>query len=189
MIGFLGAGQRGHLELVRQRAGRRLVAHVFQQLRRGADEDDALARAGAGERGVFREEPVARVDHRDALLLGERDDALDVEVGADRAFRRVERIGLVRLEAVDGEAVLLGEDRDRAQAEFVGGAEDADGDFAAVGGHQFSGAGGRVGHVQTLCLAARGWRVKNNGCGSFPELERVHPTKRHRGRVGGFGRV
>jgi hypothetical protein len=39
---------------------------------------------------------------------------------------------------MDRKAVLLGEDRDGAQAEFVGGAEDADRDFAAVGGHGLS---------------------------------------------------
>ena len=42
-------------------------------------------------------------------------------------------VGLVSLEAVKGELVLLGEDRDRTDAEFVGRAEDADGDFGPVG--------------------------------------------------------
>jgi hypothetical protein len=86
------------------------------------------------------------MDHRDALLFGQRDDALDIEVGSDRAFGGIQRVRLVRLEAMDGKTVLFGEDRDRAQAEFIGGAEDTDRDFAAVGGHHFSRACGSVGH-------------------------------------------
>ena len=42
-------------------------------------------------------------------------------------------IALVGLEAVQRIFVLLGPDGDRLQAELVGGAEDADGDFGTVG--------------------------------------------------------
>ena len=42
-------------------------------------------------------------------------------------------VGLVGLEAVQRELVLLGPDRDRLDAELVGGAEHADGDLGAVG--------------------------------------------------------
>ena len=138
---LLGAGQGGDVELVGERAGGGLVAHVFQKLRRGPDENDALTRAGAGEVGVFREETVARVDHRHALGLREFHDALVIEIRADRAFRGVELVGFVGLEAVDGKAVFLGEDGNGAESEFGGGAENADRDFAAVGGHDFSGLG------------------------------------------------
>ena len=70
--------------------------------------------------------------------FGQRDDAGDVEVRPDRAFARADLIGLVGLEAVQGEAVFLRIDGDRAQAEFVRRAEDANGDFAAIGSEQFS---------------------------------------------------
>ena len=42
-------------------------------------------------------------------------------------------VGLVGLEAVQRELVLLGLDRDGLDAELVGGAEHADGDLGAVG--------------------------------------------------------
>ena len=45
---------------------------------------------------------------------------------------------LVRLEAVQGEAVLVGIDRHRADAELAGRAQDADGDLAAVGDQQLA---------------------------------------------------
>ena len=42
-------------------------------------------------------------------------------------------VGFVRLEAVQRMFVLFGPDRDGLDAELVGGAEHADGDFGAVG--------------------------------------------------------
>ena len=76
------------------------------------------------------------MDRVDAFFLGDADDAVDVEIGGDRALALPDQIGLVRLEAVDAEPVFLRVNGDGAQAEFGAGAEDADGDFAAVGGHQ-----------------------------------------------------
>ena len=71
-------------------------------------------------------------------LLRQRDGALDIEIGADRLARFADTIGLVRLEAVQGEAVLVGVDRDRADAQLMGRAEHADGDFAAIGDQQLA---------------------------------------------------
>ena len=44
-----------------------------------------------------------------------------------------DEISLVRLEAVQGEAVFVGVNGDRADAQLVAGPKDADGDFTAVG--------------------------------------------------------
>ena len=77
------------------------------------------------------------MDRVDALLLGQRDDAVDVEIGLDRALALADQIGLVGLEAVQREAILLRIDGDGAHAQFVGGAEDADGDFAAIQCEEF----------------------------------------------------
>ncbi len=79
------------------------------------------------------------MDHGHTLGLGEFHDALVIEIGADRAFRGIELVGFVGLEAVDGKAVFLGEDGYGAETEFGGGAKDTDGDFAAVRGHEFAG--------------------------------------------------
>ena len=68
--------------------------------------------------------------------LGQRDDAVDVEVRADRLARLADAVGLVRLEAVQGEAVFVRVDGDGADAQLVGRAEDADGDLAAIGDQQ-----------------------------------------------------
>ena len=47
-------------------------------------------------------------------------------------------VGLVDLEAVQRQLVLFGEDGDGADGEFIGGAQDADGDFGAVGDEQLA---------------------------------------------------
>jgi len=98
------------------------------------------------------------VNHRHALLFREGHDALDVQIRTDRALRGIQLIGLVRLEAVDRKAVLLGEDRDGRETEFVGCAENPNGDFTAVGGHQFSGASLDIKHVGELSRCSRAVR-------------------------------
>ena len=132
------AGQGGNVELVRQRAGRRFVAHVFQKVGRRADESDAFAGTGAGECGVFGEETIAGVNHRHALLFGQCHDALHIQVGADRALGGIQLVRLVRLESMDGKTILLGKNGYRRQAELGGGSKNTNRDFAAVCGHQFS---------------------------------------------------
>ena len=67
------------------------------------------------------------------------DDLGDREIGFQRPELQFARraapdlIGLVRLEAMQRELVLLGVDRDRLDAELRRRAKDADRDFAAVG--------------------------------------------------------
>ena len=88
------------------------------------------------------------MDGVDLVLPGQGDDAGDVEIGADRLAGLADAVGLVGLEAVQGEAVFVRIDGDRADAQLVGGAEDANGDLAAVGDQQL--ADGR-----------RGWRCRH----------------------------
>ena len=78
------------------------------------------------------------MDRVDLVLPGQGDDAGDVEVGAHRLAGLADAVGLVRLEAVQGEAVFVRIDGHGADAQFVGRAKDANGDFAAVGDEQFA---------------------------------------------------
>ena len=135
--GLGAAGEDRHARLVGEVAGCGLVAERLQQLHPRADERDAGLAAGRRELGVLREEAVAGVDAIHAVGLGERDDAVDVEVGADRLAGLAHQIGLVGLEAVQGEPILVGVDRDGADAEFVRRPENADRDFAAIGDEEF----------------------------------------------------
>jgi hypothetical protein len=77
------------------------------------------------------------MDRVGAALAGDADDVGEVEIGRDRSLARAHLIGLVGLEAVEAELVLLGENRHGALAELIGGAQDPDGDLAPVGDEDF----------------------------------------------------
>ncbi len=129
------AGRRDHRHagLNGDLAGRGLVAERPHGRRGGADEGDAGGGAGIDEIRVLGEQAVARMDGVAARLARHPDHLGDRQIGRDRPQPGADTIGLVGLEPVQRELVLLGIDRDRALAELVGGAQDADGDLAAVG--------------------------------------------------------
>lgn len=56
-----------------------------------------------------------------------------MSAGLDRPFALAYQVALVRLHAVQREAILLRVDRNRLDAEFVRCAHDAYGDLAAIG--------------------------------------------------------
>jgi hypothetical protein len=75
------------------------------------------------------------------------------EIGRDRSLARAHLIGLVGLEAVEAELVLLGENRHGALAKLVSSAQHANGDLAPVGNEDFL----KLGHVAVLlCSVGRG---------------------------------
>jgi hypothetical protein len=123
------AGHAGGLHRI---LGRDLVAHQADGLGAWADEDEARLLDALAEVGVLGEEAVAGVDGLGVGDLGGRDDGRHVEVALRRG-RRADANGLVGQSHVLGVGVGLGVDRDRLDAEFAAGAQDAQGDFPAVG--------------------------------------------------------
>ncbi len=121
------SGQGGHTDLLRQRARRRLVAHHLEQFGTRTDEGDSRLGTGAGKLRVLGQETVTRMNHIHTLFLRQRDDALDVEVRADRPFAFADQVGFVRLETMDGKTIFLRVNRDGAQPEFGRRAKDANG--------------------------------------------------------------
>ena len=140
LVAGQGTGRRHDRDagLLGQVARLDLAAQAPHDRGLGADEGDAGLGAGLGEVGVLGQEAVARVDRRDPGVVGDAQDVLDVQVGGDRFLALADQEALVRLEAVQGEAVLVGIDRHRADAELAGRAQDADGDLAAVGDQQLA---------------------------------------------------
>ena len=116
-----------------------LVAEGFHDIRRRADKGQAGRGTGLGEVGIFRQEAIAGMDKGRAALLGNRDDAVDIEIGLHRTEAGANPIAFIGLEAVQRQLVLFRIDRDRAQAELGSGAHDADGDFTAIGDEEFFG--------------------------------------------------
>ena len=148
-LGDLGGFVRAFYRLGRAGDGRDLgregdlfclqfIAHFGENGRRRSDEGDVVVLTGFGKVGILRQEPVARVDGIDAVVLGQLDDGGDIEIRLQRALVFSDEIGLVRFDAEEGIGVFGGIHGDGAQAEVVAGAEDADGDLTAVGSHDSS---------------------------------------------------
>ncbi len=133
---ILRALQSRDVQLLRERASSRLVAHHVEQLRPRPNEGDAGGGAGTGEAGVLAEKAVARVDQISAMLPSQCDDTIDVEISGNRPLARANEVRLVSLEPVDAQAVLLRIDGNRAKIQFGGGPEDADGNLASVSDEQ-----------------------------------------------------
>src|SRR5947209_18962287 len=74
------------------------------------------------------------------VFFGDGDDLIDVQIPFDRLtpIERADLVRLVRFKAMQGEAVFVCVDGARAQTEFGGGAEDADGDFGSIGNEKFA---------------------------------------------------
>ena len=126
-------GEGGYAGLLGRRDRARLVAGQGEHVGGRSDEGDAGVGARLGELGVLREEAVARVDRVGPRADGDRDDRVRVEVRAHGVPALTDLVRLVGLQPVLGPAVLVGEHRDRAGPELVGGAERPDGDLAPVG--------------------------------------------------------
>ena len=120
--GFLAAGYARNAGFLREAPRGGFVAQQVEQVRRGSDENDARAFAGAGQRRVLGKKSVPRVNRVHTLLFCQRDNAFDVQVGFYRTFALTDEVGFVGLEAVQREAVFFGINGDGAQAQFIGGA-------------------------------------------------------------------
>jgi len=123
-------------DLLIERARGHLVAQQPHDLGLRPDEGDAGLRTRFREVRVLGQEAVARVDGIDLRLQRDADHVVDVEVGLDGLPAGPDQIALVGLEAVEREAVFVGEDGHRADAHLGSRAHDADGDLGTVGDEQ-----------------------------------------------------
>jgi hypothetical protein len=134
-----GRGHDGRADGDREVARGDLVAERAHRLGPGSDEENAVVGAGFREFRALRQKAVTGMDSVD--FRGDRDPhhLFDREVGLERSKMQFagsaapDKIGFVRLEAVERELVLLGVDCHGLDAELRGGAEHADRDLAAVG--------------------------------------------------------
>ena len=133
----LGRGDHRHARLDRHAPRRRLVAKRAHGVGARADEGDPGSLAGVHEIGVFRQKAIARMDRVRAAFLGDPDDLGDGQIGRDRPQPLADPVGLVRLEAVQAQLVLLGIDGHRLLAQFVGRPHHADRNLAPVGDQDF----------------------------------------------------
>ena len=127
-----GARHRRDARVLRQPAGRGLVAHLPDLIAGGSDERDVRRHADLGELRVLGEEAVAGMDGVGAGDLGGGDDARDVEVGFARG-------GGADADVVVGEAhvqrfaIGFAVDRHRGDPKLPARANHPQGNLPAVG--------------------------------------------------------
>ncbi len=109
-----------------------LVAHDADVLGLRADEGDVVMLEHLGEARVLGQEAVAGMDGVGAGDLAGGDDRRNVEIAVARG-RRADADALVGEPHMHGVGVGGRMDRDRRDAELLGGAQDAQRDLAAVG--------------------------------------------------------
>ena len=140
--GLFGGGEHaGARNRAERRFGERLfraglIAQAGHTFGVRADEGDAVFPAGRGKLRIFGEEAVAGVD---GLRAGEQrggEDALLAEVAVLRRGR-TDADALVGEGDMQAVAVGLGVDGDGGNAHLLAGADDADGDLAAVRNQNF----------------------------------------------------
>ncbi len=134
--GKLCPRQNGNAGRGGEPAGRGLITEQFEQLRRGTNKSNAGVLASAGQCGILGEKTISGMDGVDALLAGQSNNARDVQISFDRTFTGADQVGFVGFEAMQAEAVLQGINANGAEVEFIGGAENANRDFTAVGSQQ-----------------------------------------------------
>ena len=135
---FRAASQDRHSRRPSQLACGDLVAKLLQNLDRRPDELNPRRIARRRKQRVFGEESVTGMDRIDTRLFRDADDRGDVEVRLDRLAPLADLIRLIRLEAVQRVAVFMRVDGDRADAKFVSGSENSDGDFTTIGNEQLA---------------------------------------------------
>ena len=130
------AGHAGHAGLLHRADGLDLVAHQADRLGARADEDESGLLHALGEVGVLAQEAVTGMDRLRVGDFRRGDDRRHVEVAVGRRRRtdadRLVGHGDVLEVAIDG-----GMHRDRADAQRVARAQDAQRDLAAVGDDDF----------------------------------------------------
>ena len=121
-----------HADALGRAAGRDLVAHHLDGLRRRADERHPHLHDPPGEVGVLAEEPVTGVDRLGAAGLDGGQDGGHVQV-ALLAGLPAECVGLVGEADVQGVTVRLGVHGDGPDPHLPAGPNDPDRDLAPVG--------------------------------------------------------
>ena len=134
------ATRRHHRNVGRlgQRARLHLAAETPHHGGRRADEGDAAQRAGLGQLRVLGQEAVAGMHRIGTAVARDADHLLDVQVGLHRLLPLADQVGLVGLETMQREAILVGIEGDGTDAELARRPQHADGDLAAVGHQQLA---------------------------------------------------
>ena len=128
----------------------------------GADEADVVIGQNFGEFGVFRKKAIAGMDGVGAGDFAGGEQRGNVEIGLARR-RRADAHRFVGELDVHGFGVGGRMDGDRGDSQLLRGAQDSQGDFAAIGDQDFFEHRGSDDHEQGLAIFHRLAVLDQNG--------------------------
>jgi hypothetical protein len=134
--GIVRSRNSWYIGAARELAACRFRAKRFHGFGAGADEGDACLRACAGQCRVFRKKAVARMDGVATGAARDMDYFFNAKIALARG-RGPDGIGLIGEPDVQRFAVDFAENSDAANAQLAAGAQDAHGNFAAIGNQDF----------------------------------------------------
>ena len=129
-------GRGGHAGLFGQRPADRLVGQRLHRARTGADETDVATLANLGEMRVLRKKTVAGMNRVHVRDFRRADDAVNAQI-TFRRRRFADANGFVGQLHVHGIGIRLRINGHGADVQFLAGADDPNGDFAAIGDQNF----------------------------------------------------
>ena len=132
----IAAGRYRHAGFACSRTSSVLVAHGLHRTRGRPDELDIAAFADLHEMRVLGEEPIAGMNRINIADLGRAHDPIDFQITFE-AGRRADAdrfIGELDVQRID---VCFRIDRERANAEFLAGANDPQRDLSAISNQNF----------------------------------------------------
>ena len=109
-----------------------LGPHLADGFSGWADKRNTGIRARRGKIRILAEEAIARVDRFDAVLLSRLENSVDAQITL-AGWRWAQALGFVGEANVQRSAVGIGIDRHAADPHLAEGADDTNGDLAAVG--------------------------------------------------------
>ena len=128
----IAAGDTGHTGFAGDFASTDFVTELLHGFNGWADEFDVAAAADFGEVGIFCEETVAGMHGLYVSDFRCTDDAFDLEVAFER-LRGPDAPRFVGKRQVVSAAVGFAVDRDGLNSHLAAGADDSQGNFAAIG--------------------------------------------------------
>ena len=125
-------------------AGGIFIAHEANRLRRRTNKLDVATGANLGEVRVLRQKSIARVDRIGIANLRSADDAVDFQIALG-TYSRPDANGLVGELHMKAVNIGLRVNGNRLDTQFLTGADNTEGNFAAIGDQDFFKHGGVAG--------------------------------------------
>ena len=119
-------------------ARRNLVAQRSHYVGIRADKGDARVGTGIGKVWVFRQKTITGMNGINPGIAGNAQNILDIKIGANGFVALANPVGFIGFEPMQGKTVFIRKNRYRADAKLVGGTQNANRNFTAIGNQKLT---------------------------------------------------